>query len=280
MKVKKAEKLKVKSVIKWVVIILLTLFAYAFSLYQNGFEKTNLKLLQLIICSAFGFLIFFVFYYIFCGINLIIYNKKLKRRTSSIVNCDEQIEKAVNEPKYQFSYDTKSTFKQNLSSALTVMTTLAGDVANSYGKKGKYALLDFTVYDALSFVGNCIDGVESRVDGMFKFIEFTGVKDKPLPFIENALTKLIDKELSANNDCAETVENNPPKKDGLSKKIVNKVKNLGGKVAVFTFKGVIENTLNDVIRFVGAEAFRVFSKDAKSYEISNELSLEQDFKEV
>ena len=280
MNVEKSQKFKLKSVIKWVVIILLTLFAYAFSLYQNGFKNTNLKLLTLLIFSALGFLSFFIFYYLFCAISISYQRKKQKKQLSQTVNCDEKIVNTISDQKYSYSYNAKISVKENFASALSVMTTLVGDIANMHGKKGKYALLDFTVYDALNFVGNCIDGAQSKVDGMFKFIEFTGIKDKPIPFVEKTLTKLIDKELNKEKEIDGEQIENAKKSNSLTKKIADKFKSVGGKVAVYTFKGVIENTINDVIRFVGAESFRVFSNNSTLINEGQSVVLEQDFKEV
>lgn len=278
MKEKTLNKTKLKLVLKWVVIVLLTCFAYAFSLYQNGFEKTNQKLLTLLICALIGFLLFYLVYLVVNLICIASERRKIKKALLKTINCDEQIAKTISNQKYLFNYNVKISAKENFSSALSIITTLVGDVSHKFGKKGKYALLNFSVYDALDFVENCIDGVEGRVDALLKNIEFTGVRNKPLPFIENALNKMIDSELNGESENA--VEEKVSKFSEFSKKVSNKVKSIGGKVVTYTFSGVIENTVNDVIRFIGAESFRVFSKYSEPTADEISQSLERELKEI
>lgn len=237
-------------IIKFILLTLLLVFSYYLSFKVDGFYKTNIKAITIIVFSILGFVSFFLGYYVFKIFYLISYNKKRKKLSKSVVNCDDELSIILQDEKFIFKYDKKLDLKANLKNASEIIINLVKDVSAKFGKNGKFFYVKYTVYDALTIFENAVDGIHNKLDGYFKFFK---LQDKPLSIVEKSLSNLL-------NQSEINVEEIEVEK-GFFSKVKNKLTNGAKTVGFFFIKGKIEGAVNDVVSFVGAEAFRVYSKD-------------------
>ena len=126
------------------------------------------------------------------------------------------------------------------------------EIASGYGNSGKYVYLDYTLYDALEIFGNAVDVVKVKADSIFKLLR---LQDKPISLLEKKLTDILEGQPIVEEEKSTTFIN----------KIGSGVKQVAGKVALVALKGKISGLVNEIIEYVGFEAFRVFSKENKEF---------------
>ncbi|MBO5713255.1 MAG: hypothetical protein J6R88_03555 [Clostridia bacterium] len=242
------------------IIALLALFvvSYAISYYLNGFEETNKKLITLLVLGVAGYVLFYVIYTIFYVITKIKLSLKNKRATKNVVNCDEEAAKIMQNQKYQFNFDTNLTFNDNLNSYLSQTVVMVEDVANVYSIGGKYAFLNYTVYDAIDVVSNAIDVLHDKIDGFLTSKALVPFKfyDKPISFVSSELNKLIYEE----EKTPVIEEEVKPKKTSAIKE---KLMQIGAKAGKTVLRKPINNLANSITEFFASESVRVYGKNGK-----------------
>ena len=244
-----------KRIFKGAFFLAIFVLAYFLSYKFSGFHKTNIRLLTLLVCMVLGFALFFAVYFIITLFAKISYNKKTKKAKSNSLVYSDELNAMLYTQKYDFNYDFNLGLKDNFKTALSLADSLIHDVAKTYGKDGKYYYLNYTVYDSLLIIEDVTSGIYDRIDGFFKALK---LQDLPLDVVENKLVALIETEKKADelNELSKT-------KTGIQKAISNIKKNflrIGTKVTTFVFKNKIEETVNDIIRYVGEEAFKIYGQ--------------------
>ena len=247
LKDKKRNKKTTLKALKNLGLFLLVCLVYGSSCYFNGFAHTTYRIISLIVYCIVGLVSFFAIYYIAYFISALIYKSKRKKIVNQI-NCDDKLNDLMVMPKYKFSYEKAKPLNENVKDLLSKGKLLTVDIASSYGNKGRYNLLNFTVYDALTITGDFIDIAQDKVERIIGFIPFVNLQDKPLGFLEKALSNAL------NDEVSET----PTKKSGILGSIFS-------KFAVPMLKGQIDKEANGFISLVGSEAFKVFGKNGKKY---------------
>lgn len=250
-----AKKRKRKTAIRYAVLAAVAIIAYAASFFANGFYETNKKLVTLVIASASGFLLFFAAYGAAYGITVAVLRKKRKNSDSAAVLCDDEFYNIASDEKYSFKYDTKKKLNENVFVAFEKGKTLVSDIAAYKGIKSKYYYLDYTVYDAVDIIGDVIDVIKFKIDGIFVFFR---LQDKPLGFVEKSLLKLVDDERK---------EEKTEKTNAVTRfftGVKRKVADAGIKAGLFVFQSKINATADEIIEFAGQEAFRVLKKHKKA----------------
>ena len=248
----KSLKRKGARIVKIIGIALVFVIAYGVSVYTSSFVETNNKLVSLFLYALIGFLGFYLIYYVFYLISLIIYKKRLKKRAKVVIDCDDNVEELFSNGKHRYNYDLKVNLKSNLNAYKDAVVSVVKEIAEGYNlKKGELNYLNFTVYDAIEIIQNAIDGIDSKISPIFKFLR---AEDKPLSVVEKLLISAIE-----NQPKPEELE--PPKSVGFMSKIISKAKSAG----MFLIKGSLENALNDVLIFIGYEAFKVYGKEGDKY---------------
>ena len=227
--------------LKITLLSFLVLLIYAFSVYLSGFYETNKKLLTLVFFAILGFLLFFIVYYILYFITFIAYKAKLKKRVKKAKNSESEFGLLMANSNYTFVYDSKLDLFGNLKVVTNTLLTVVGDVSKKCGSKGKYYYLSFTSFDALAIVKDVLNGVSTKVDGIFKLLR---IQNKPIGILEKKLSELVE----------EGGFEEKPKNPFLSK-----VVEVGIKAAALTFRKKLESSINDIISYVGLEAFKLFS---------------------
>ncbi len=241
----KTNKVKLKYIIKDVLILLLALVTFAFAVYKNGLKDTGIKLLTLIFYGAVGFVGFYLIYFIVVTISQIISAINLKKRKKLLKKIRE-----VNIVNQKFNYDYKLSLEENFSRYVEVFKNTLSNVANKCGFKGKYLYLNFTFIDALDFTSNTLAILENKVDYLLELpiIKNFNLKDKPITVLENTLNNLIEKEVKKQE------------KPSLKSIILGKSVTVGIK---FFFKDKIDEELNKVVNYVGAEWCLIYTKNNK-----------------
>ena len=252
---KRKFKFVLKRVLKAVIFLLIAIFAYATSYKFSGFYKTNIRLLTLFSCVAFGFALFFLLRIIFDVIAKITYAKKTKRAKAVESSQVDELNAMLFTEKYDFRYDFSLGLTDNLKHCFTLAESLVHDVAKKYGKDNKYYYLNYTVYDSLIIVNDVSSGVYDKVDGFFRALK---LQDLPLNVIENKLKDLIEKEKKVEEINVKAQEQTGIKK--VLSDLKQNVLHVGAKVTTFVFKNKIEETANDIIRFIGLEAFKIYGQ--------------------
>lgn len=241
---------------KIIILIAILMLSYVVSYFVNGFEKTNTNLLLLPILGASGFVLFYIIYGVLYLITLIKLNCKQKRQVKNVINCDEEASKIVKNEKYVFVFDTNETFTENLKKYLSQTVIMVEDVATVYSKGGKYAFLNYTVFDALDVVSNAIDVLYDKIDGFLssKVIAVFKFYDKPISFVSKELDKLIYQEKA---EIKGVVESEKPSL------IKDKIKQLGVKASKVVLHKPINNLANGITEFIASESVRVYAKNGK-----------------
>jgi hypothetical protein len=246
------KKYRVKGYLKTILAILLLIFAYAISVITSSFEETNKKFILVLLCALFGFVGFYVVYGICYLLAQFIYSIKAKKVIKSEIQLNTTIENYFIDKNYSFKYDRKKSFSSNVAQAKSDMLDIVKDIANGFNKgKGKYYYLNYSIYDAVSLLDTTIELFDSKITPVFKFLK---AEDKPLNVVEKLLTTAIEKENSE-------VIKEPSKGVNFIKKIGSKILN----TTAFIFKGVIENTINSLVVFIGSKAFEVYCKSGNKF---------------
>ncbi len=244
---------KNKKAIKFTLIIILLVVSYFCSSYVFGFEKTNLRLITLILYTGIGFAGFYLIYYIAYFITYLSYRKSLNKSAEAIISCDNEVSDFFKDGTHKFKYDKKSNFVTNLKSAFNGGVNIVKDIAVLTSKDCSLFYLNYTVYDALSVFEHTLQFTYAKIDGLFKFFK---CQDKPIGLIEKSLTKLIENEKQDNKDSEESVS-------GLAKFKTN-LKNKALNVGFILFSGKIEDVINEIYVFLAVESFNTYSKDSKN----------------
>ncbi len=254
-----------KVTVKYLIFVIIAVISYGSSLYTNGLQSTNNKLITLVICTFCGVLLFYLIYAVAYNVAKIKQSKKLKGKNTDI-NCDEELANILNSGNFNFSYDVKKTVNQNLKQGVNLSYLLVKSIASGYGSKSRYVYLDYTVYDALEILGNALDVVKEKTDSIFSLLH---LQDKPISFLEKKLSDILEGQ-------EEAVTEPVPLKEGtfnntIFDKIKSGIKTGATKLAIFTVKGQISKLTNEIIQYVGSEACRVFSKGNKKYDYNKVL---------
>ncbi len=255
-----------KNAIKYLIFTVIAVVSYGVSLYTNGLKSTNNKLITLVICTLFGILLFYLIYCLVYAFTKLSYARK-RKRNSIVINCDEELANILNSGNFNFSYDVKKSVNENLKQGANLSYILAKTIASGYGSKTKYVYLDYTVYDALEIIGNALDVVKEKTDSIFSLLH---LQDKPISFLEKKLSDILEGQDEIVSD--ELVETKPT----LLNKLKSGIKSGATKLALFTVKGQISKLTNEIIQFIGSEAFRVFSKGNRPYNYEKAMCTLQD----
>ena len=253
--VKKVNKIRLLNVIKYAVFLIIAVFSYFASVYLNGFNKTNERLLMLGVCTIIGFVLFFLIYAILYGLTALKYAIKLKKAKDVTVNCDDLLTNLIAEKNYKFNYDLRKSVSENLKIGANISYNLVKEIANGYGNSGKFVYLDYTLYDALEIFGNATQVLKVKADAIFGLLH---LQDKPISILEKKLTDILE------GDIVEQEE----KSSSVKSKIGDGLKHVASKVALIALKAKISALVNDIIEYVGFEAFRVYSKQDKEFDLS------------
>ncbi len=265
--VKKVNKKRLLNVIKYAVFLIIAVFSYFASAYLNGYTKTNERLLILGICTIIGFALFFIVYAILYGVTALKYKIKLKKAKNTTINCDDLLTNLIAEKKYKFNYDLRKSVSENLKDGANISYNLVKEIAGGYGNSGKFVYLDYTLYDALEIFGNATQVLKVKADALFGLLH---LQDKPISILEKKLTDILEGDIVVQEE----------KPSSVKSKIGEGLKHVAGKVALLALKGKISALVNDIIEYVGFEAFRVFSKQDKEFDISVLNMQIEDVKEV
>lgn len=247
----KPNKLRISYILKDLLLLLLVVTVYAFSVYINGFSYTNYKLLNLIIYCAVGFagaiLIYYIVYVIF-SVSSYVKEKKRKKTFKNFmpIDCSGNC----------FSYNYKKSFKENLIEySLTIEKTLER-CAENCGYKGKYSYLNFTFEDAHSFARKVLTESEEKVDNILshKLLKKFDLANKPIAFLESTLHSVLEEEKKP--------KIKEDKKSGLMTKLLGKVVY---KSVDLVFGNFINNKLNSLINYIGKESALTYAKNNYKY---------------
>ncbi len=238
-------------IFKIISLILLLILSYVCSLHFNGYEKTNIRFLNLIALALIGFFSFYIVYYIICFIIFIKYKILQKIESKNVVNCDDKVNDFLKDEKYKFTYNVKIPVQENLSNAVTLAKNVVLDVATLNKKNNKYFYLNYSVYDALEIYGNLVTFAYDKIDGVFKTFK---IQNKPITIIEKSLQKVIE------DENIENTEN----KQGLLSKIKKGVGNVVLNTSIFLFKNKIQDAVNEIIALVCLESFKIYGKRVKN----------------
>ena len=244
-----------KRVFKGAIFLIIFVLAYFLSYKFSGFYKTNLRLLTLLVCMALGFCAFHLIYFIITLFAKISYNRKCKKAKENSLVFSDELNAMIYTEKYDFTYDFNLGLTDNLKNAFSLGDSLVHDIAKKYDKDGKYYYLNYTVYDSLLIVEDVTNGIYDRIDGFFKALK---LQDLPLDIVEKKLLSLIETEKKA-----EEINEISTSQTGIKKAISIVKKNflhVGAKVTTFVFKNKIEETINDIIKYVGEEAFKIYGQ--------------------
>ena len=263
---KNVKKKRIFTVLKYTLLFLLAVFSYFASVYLHGFNKTHERLIILVVCTVLGLVLFFIVYLILYGITALKYSIKNKRKNNATINCDDLLSSLIETNNFVFNYDLKKSVNENLKNGVVISYDLVKEIASGYGNSGKYVYLDYTLYDALEIFGNALDVVKVKADAIFGLLR---LQDKPISLLEKKLTDVIEGE--------PIIEEEKP--SNFITKLSSGVKHVAGKVAIFALKGKISTLVNEIIEYVGFEAFRVFSKQNKEYIPKTENKTTSDVKE-
>lgn len=255
--VKKLNNKRKKTVLKYVIFALIAVFSYFASAYLHGFKTTNERLVILVVCTLLGIALFFIFYLILYGFTALKYSIKSRCKKDVTINCDDALSTIIEQNDYVFNYDLKKSVNDNLKDGITISYNLVKEIASGYGSSGKYVCLDYTVYDALEILGNAVEVVKVKADAIFSLLR---IQDKPISILEKKLTDVLE--------GAPILEEEKP--SSVIKKLGSGVKHVASKVALFALKGKISSLVNEIIEYVGFEAFRVFSKQNKEFAYKNQ----------
>ena len=135
-------------------------------------------------------------------------------------------------------------------------------VADTYSKGGKYAFLNYTVYDGIDVLGNAIDVLYDKIDGFLssKALKVFKFYDKPITFVSKELNKLLYQE---NEELNVVVE---PKSKTVTL-LKGKLKEIGAKAGKVIIRKPLNNLAGGITEFVASESVRVFSKNSSSNKI-------------
>ena len=235
-----------KQIINLIIVCLALVISYALNVYTGSFQQANVKLLSLLFYSALGFIAFFILYYVVYFITLIRYNKRRKKIANSIISCDDNVAEIFAGNKHRFNYDKKIPLNDNLTAYLDGVLKVVKEIADGYSLgKNEYYYLNFTVYDAIKIVGDAVDGIDTKISPILRFLR---AEDRPLKVVEKLLISALEEEKK---------EEKP--KSALSKTLIDTAK----KAGVSLIKTPLENALNDLTVFVGYEAFKVYGSSSK-----------------
>ena len=252
---KRKTKFFFKRVFKAVLFIAIFVLAYFLSYKFSGLYKTNIRLLTLLVCMGLGFLAFYLIYFVITLFAKISYNKKCKKAKQNSLVFSDELNAMIYTGAYDFYYDFNLGLTDNLKNAFSLGDSLLHDIAKKYDKDGKYYYLNYSIYDFLILVEDLTNGIYDRVDGFFKALK---LQDQPLDIVEKKLMALIETEKKAEEKSQEI------KSQTGIKKVISVVKKsvlqVGAKVTTFVFKSQIEQTINDIIKYAGEEAFKVYGQ--------------------
>ena len=248
------------SALKNVSIFALIVVSYLISYYLYGFNETNKRLFILLICGISGFILFYLIY----GVAYLISNARIKRKikkvTDNEIHCDDKVATYLENTENKFVYNKKLTLKENGSIALNKAFSIIVEIAKINSHSGKYAFVNFTVYDALEVFGNALDGIHDKLYGILSALKF---EDKPIWLIEKNLAKLLYEE-EVNNEVAVTADKKQNKVGEFFSNVKNKVTGIASNLAISLFSKKLETTINDCFTFIAGECFRVFGKSNKN----------------
>lgn len=246
----KTNKKKLLKLINTLVIFLVLVTAYALSVYTSSFKEANLKLLSLFFYALFGFIGFYIVYAVAYLITMCTQIKNRKKQAIDIVECDEQLNQIFSDNKNKFKYNPKCNVAVNFNIYKDQVLSVIKQIAEGFNKaKSEYYYLSYTVYDALDIVDNVINGVDAKVSPIFGLLK---AEDKPLKVVEKLLVSAVEKE---NAESVEKTQNS------FIKSIADKLLSAG----LMVFRKTLENTANDLIVFIGFEAFKAYNKNGAKY---------------
>lgn len=248
------KKSKLKTVLKTALILVVLVVSYIISALTSSIYKTNIKLLTLAICLLLGIALFFVIYGIFYLLALIKISKKTKKLINSQISCNDKASEFFNKVDYKFKYDVKLPFNKNVDRLKADTLDLVKDIAVGYGSHdNKYYYLGYTVYDAIEVIDGAVDLLDAKIGPIFKLLR---LEDKPLKTVEFALEKAI------NHDC-EYEKISTENDIGFLKKAGEKI----AKATAYVFRGKIDNSITDVVKFIGFKAFEIYSKSGNEFNL-------------
>ncbi len=241
----KVNKLKLKYFIKDLMLLAFFVLVYTFSVCFNGFSKTSYKLLTLIFYGLVGFVGAIILYNVVLLILKAVSCFSAKKHKKLIKKF--RVFEITNE---RFNYNYKLSLQDNFKEYVSVIEKTLKNVASTCGYKGKYLHLNFTLNDALYFTKNTLNLLESKIDSILTMpiVKAFNLQDKPIGFIETTLNNLIEK------------ETRKAEKPSLYARIFGKTLTTG---ITFLFKETIDNELNKVVNYVGAEWCIIYGKNNK-----------------
>ena len=247
------------SVIKIIALFALIAVSYFVSYLMYGFNETNKKLFILLVFAIGGFILFYLVY----GIAYLFSNSRVKRNlkkvTDNEIHCDDKVATYFETTENSFTYNKKLTLKENGSIALNKAFSIIVEIAKLNSHSGKYAFVNFTVYDALEVFGNALDGIHDKLFGILSALKF---EDKPIWFIEKNLAKILYEE-EVVSEVSVTSDKKQNKVGEFFSGVKNKVTGIASNLAITLFSKKLESTINDCYVFIAGECFRVFSKNGK-----------------
>ncbi len=234
----KFNRLKVKRAIRSIILFIAFLFVYLLSCFLNGFIETNLKLLRLFFYAFIGFLCFYLVYFLavfIANISNKINENKRKKLLKKL--------KPLNINQDKFEYNVNMGIGENLNGYFSLLIDSLKKVAEVCGYNGKYAYLNFTFNDALSFYNSTLIILENKIDGIFNLpiIRSFNLQDKPIKVVEKTLKKFIEKE---------------DKKQTKIGAFFNKTINVGIKL-------FLKDSFNKSISYITLEFYLIYTKNNK-----------------
>ena len=237
-------------ILKFMLVVLVCVIAYGIAVYTSSFEQANSKLVSLFLFALLGFLGFYVIYYVIYLITISIQVTKRKKAVATVIECDDAVSELFSDNKNKFRYNPKCDFKVNFDIYKEQVLSVIKQIALGFNKaKSDYYYLNYTVYDALEIIDNVINGVDVKISPIFKLLK---AEDKPLIIVEKLLVKAIE------ND-------NKPKAEKEQNKFIKAVGEKLLNAGLFVFRRNLENTANDLMVFIGLEAFKAYNKNGAKY---------------
>lgn len=245
--VNKSNKKRSLKVLKNIGLFLLVCLVFGVNCYFDGFSKTAFKILKLFVYCLYGIALFYILYYVGYFISLIAYKSNKKKNTEVVIDYDNltDLTKSI---KYTFSYDREKSLPENAKGLFDVSKSLVFTVASSYGAKGRYKMLNFTVYDAIGLIENVLNSTQAKVENVLDAVPFVNLKEKPISFLENYLAKTLN-----------NVEDENKSKNVILGFVISK--------AVPLLKNQIDKEANELIGFVLEESFKLYGKKGKKFKL-------------
>ena len=241
---KKTNKKTALKVLKNIGLLLLVCLVFGVTCYFKGVTSTLFKVVSLFVYCLLGIALFFILYYVCYFISVLSYKSKKKRNKTE--DFYKNLGDVLSTKKYEFSYDKDKSVGDNARELLEIFKSLVLNVASSYGAKGRYKMLNFTVYDALSLTKDVLYSTQIKIENVLDSVPIIKLKDKPLDFLE----KYLNNALSGEKD---------------EKKEKNVILGFVISKAVPVLKSQIDKEANGLIRYVGEKSFKLYGKKGKKF---------------